>query len=344
MTAIEAQRIIWPRPGQVAIETFRCPPPDDHQVLIEAETSLISPGTERAFFLARPNTRLDFPAPAVGYSHLGRIRAKGAAITGFAIGDRVATNARHVSHTLRSADRLVRVPAGLPNDQAVFFNLLSIALQGVRKAQIELGASTAVIGQGLVGQFALQLARLGGAYPLIAVDMAAERLALARTCGADHIINPGQDDLKDGIAYLTGGRGVDIVIECTGQPAPIVEAFPLMARRGRLVLLGSPRGPSPEVNFYPDVHARGITIVGAHADIRPEHDRARHFWTWRQDCELVLELLVAGRLTVAPMISEIFPWHQAAKAYDGLKSNAMDRLGLLLDWTVPVPTLPREAG
>jgi 2-desacetyl-2-hydroxyethyl bacteriochlorophyllide A dehydrogenase len=335
MRSIQAHRIIWPQPGQVAVESFECPPPGENEVIVEALMSLISPGTERAFFLAQPNTRLDFPAPAVGYSHIGRVAVCGAAVSGFEIGDVVASNARHVSHARLSTERLVKVPAGLPQDQAAFFNLLSIALQGVRKARIELGHAVAVIGQGLVGLFALQLARRSGAYPLIAVDPVARRRALARSCGADHVIDPEEADWHAQIGRLTDDRGLDVAIECTGQPGPIVEAFPLVAARGRLVLLGSPRGSSADVNFYPHVHARGLTIVGAHADIRPQRDRAPHFWTWRQDCALVLQLLSAGRLQVAPMISEVFPWHRAAAAYAQLQAPAAGQLGLLLDWTAP---------
>jgi 2-desacetyl-2-hydroxyethyl bacteriochlorophyllide A dehydrogenase len=335
MPSIQAHRVVWPQPGHVAIEAFTCPPPGDHEVQVEALVSLISPGTERAFFLALPNTRLDFPAPAVGYSHIGRIMALGTAVSGFRVGDVVASNARHVSHANLPVERLVKVPPELPHDRAVFFNLLSIALQGVRKAGIELGSSVGIVGQGLVGLLALQLARQSGAYPLVAADLVDSRLALARAGGADQTINPGQEDLSACIGRLTSGDGLDVVIECTGQPGPIVEAFPLVATRGRLVLLGSPRGSSPEVNFYPHIHARGITIVGAHADMRPQHDRTRHFWTWRQDCNLVLQLLAAGRLQVDPMISEVFPWRQAAAAYARLEGPASAQLGLLLDWTAP---------
>ncbi len=158
-------------------------------------------------------------------------------------------------------------------------------------------------------------------------------LKLSRARGADHVVNPNRDDLNGRLYQCTGGKGVDVVIECTGRPEPIVGSFPLMAPRGRLVLLGSPRGVSTEVNFYPEIHSRGIAIVGAHADIRPARERSRDYWPWQQDCDLVLKLLAAGRLQVALMISEIFPWWQAAAAYDLLQAGALEQLGLLLDWT-----------
>nr|MDJ0669037.1 hypothetical protein [Desulfobacterales bacterium] len=76
------------------------------------------------------------------------------------------------------------------------------------------------------------------------------------------------------------------------------------------------------------------SIIGAHADVRPSHDRSANYWTWQEDGDLVLELMASGRLQVEPMISEIFPWKQAARAYRLLQQNALPSLGLLLDWRV----------
>ena len=104
MLETTGHRIMWPQPRCVAIETFSCPPPEANEVLVEAMVSLISPGTERAFFTAMPNTRLKFPALAVGYSHIGRIIATGDDVEGVDVGDIVASNARHVSPARLTAD------------------------------------------------------------------------------------------------------------------------------------------------------------------------------------------------------------------------------------------------
>ena len=82
--------------------------------------------------------------------------------------------------------------------------------------------------------------RKAGAFPVIAVDLVTRRLDLSRAGGAHHVINLKNEDLAEGINRPTNGQGVDVVIECTGRPEPIVAAFPLIAKRGRLVLLGSP--------------------------------------------------------------------------------------------------------
>jgi threonine dehydrogenase-like Zn-dependent dehydrogenase len=77
------------------------------------------------------------------------------------------------------------VPTELSDEEAVFFRLIAIALQGVRKAHIELGESVVVLGLGLIGLLALQLAKLSGGLPVIGVDLSETRLDFARKVGAD---------------------------------------------------------------------------------------------------------------------------------------------------------------
>src|SRR5439155_9348595 len=115
------------------------------------------PGTERAFFLGLPNTRRQFPSYP-GYSNIGRVVAAGEAVQGLTPGDRVASAGNHASHVVARAVQCYGVPEGLASEEAVYFNLGSIALQGVRKARIELGEAVAVVGLGLIGNLALQLA------------------------------------------------------------------------------------------------------------------------------------------------------------------------------------------
>ena len=77
-----------------------------------------------------------------------------------------------------------------PSEEAVFFNLGAIALQGVRKARIELGEATLVLGQGLIGLLAVQLSKLSGAIPVIAADLTDSRLERSKSMGADFALNP----------------------------------------------------------------------------------------------------------------------------------------------------------
>lgn len=87
-----------------------------------------------------------------------------------------------------------------------------------------------------------------------------------------------------------------VVLECSGNPKATKTAFRLVGRRGRVVLLGSTRGVVGGVDFYEDVHQKGLIIIGAHNTIRPKQDSTLGYWTWRDDAVLMLQLLKSGKL------------------------------------------------
>lgn len=315
-------RVVIVKPSQIELETYDPPPLKDHDVLLRTQVSLISPGTERAFFLALPNTNATYPLYP-GYSNIGEVVQVGSAVEHLKVGDRVACTAQHASHVVIEAARCLVVPSEVPNEHAVFFNLVAIAMQGVRKAHIELGEPIIVIGSGPIGLFALQLAKLNGGLPVIALDQDANRLQIARAVGAD-----ASGD--DALGQLSSGASV--VIEVTGSSAGILRAFQLAAFRGRVVLLGSTRSETDGVNFYRDIHRKGLTIVGAHEITRPRHESLHGWWTQHDEQQLSLQLMASDRLKVQPLISHRFGWEQFPAAYQLLADWDPSVMGMVMQW------------
>ena len=329
---MKAQRVIWPDRAMVDIEAFELPDIKDDEVLVASECTLISPGTERAFLLSLPNARGGYPSRP-GYSNIGKIVAVGKNVSGYVVGDRVASTHGHTSHFVASPSRLLKVEASdVPAEELVFFNLSAIALQGVRKARIELGESTIVIGQGLVGSLALQLAKLSGAVPVIAADLTDSRLELSKDIGADYTLNPEDNDFSERLADATMKKGPTVVIEATGHPDAITTALNVAGWGARVVLLASTRGETPKVNFYRDVHKKGLILYGAHNSIRPRQESSPNFWTSDDDSRLMLSLIANGRFNVTPLISHRVPGHDAPKAYQLLMEWNPELLGVVLQW------------
>jgi len=325
-------RIVWPEKGRVALEPFELAKPGDDEVLIETEYSLISPGTELAFLNALPNTPGLYPQYP-GYNNVGRIVELGCCVTGSAVGDRVASAAKHASMATVPASRVTKVPAGLAPERAVYHNMVAISLQAVRKAQIELGEAVLVMGQGIIGNLALQLARLSGGLPVIGTDLIGSRLALARECGADLAVNPRAEDLKAKLLELVGRDSVDVVLDATGIPQAVPDGLDLAGYRGRVVLLASTRGETERVNFYRDVHKKGLIIIGAHNSVRPRGEEStRGYWTAQDDAAVALRLMAAGRLKVAPLTTDVLKADEASEAYGLLVRARDEHLGVLLDW------------
>lgn len=327
---MQSERVIFAERGVARLETFDVPEPDQGELLIRTRASLISPGTERAFFLGMPNTSQRYPQPT-GYCNIGEVLAVGADVPDWQVGQRVASPAHHARHACIEAASCTPVPAELADAEAAFYQLVAIALGGVRKARIELGEPVVVIGAGLIGLLALQLARLQGALPAISVDMAPRRLEFARSVGADATVR-ADDDMLPAVRDLCGDAGAAVVIEATGHPEAIPTAFDLARPGGRVILLGSTRGETEFVNFYRDVHRKGLTLIGAHNIARPAHDTAPGWWTLADDQRIALDLLALDRLTVSPLITHRFGWQDAVDAYELLKQPSPETLGIVLEW------------
>ena len=329
---MKGQRVVWPSRAKVEVETFEVPSISDDEVLVATECTLISPGTERAFLLGLPNARGRYPSRP-GYSNIGKVIAIGKHVTECEIGERVASTQGHTSHFVTSPNRLLKVASpDVPAEEAVFFNLGAIALQGVRKAQIELGEATLVLGQGLIGLLALQLSQLSGALPVIAADLTDCRREIAKSIGADCTLNPEDANFAEQLGDATKGKGPTVVIEATGHPDAISTALDVAGWGARVVLLASTRGETPNVNFYRDVHKKGLILYGAHNSIRPRQESSPNFWTLEEDSLLMLSLIAQKRFTVTPLISHRVAGHEAPKAYQLLMAWNPNLLGVVLQW------------
>jgi 2-desacetyl-2-hydroxyethyl bacteriochlorophyllide A dehydrogenase len=330
-------RVLWLAPRTVAVEPFELREPRHGEVLVEAELSLISPGTERAFLLSLDNAKSSYPTTG-GYSLVGRVVAHGDGVTTPHIGTRVVCAASHASHTLVSANRCVEVPDGLSSEDAAFFNLFAIALQGVRKARVELGEATVVFGCGLIGQCAMQIARLSGSVPVVALDLDASRRRLAETVSADVALDPRAEGFADALRNVTAvadanaNEAPQVVIEATGYPDAILSAMSIAGWMARVVLLGSSRGTTEEVNFYRDVHKKGLSLIGAHASTIPREESHAGHWTWRSNVVTVLRLLQQRRLTVQPLITHRLAAKDAALIYSQIADWQPSVLGAILNW------------
>jgi len=327
---IQGKSVVFQQKGVVTVEDFELKQPEPNEVLIRTVSTLISTGTETAFLMAMPNTSGIFPQYP-GYSNAGIVDSVGTKVSKLRVGDRVASRGRHASYVLATEDMVLKIPDGTSFDEASFFALGSIALQGTRKAHIELGDSVVVLGQGLVGLLALQLAKLSGAMPLIGVDLYDYRLSISSKQGADHVLNPLKVDLEKEVGKVTDGKGASVVIEATGNPKVILTAFKLAGDYGRVILLGSPRGET-EVNFYREIHRKGISVIGAHERTRPRYESYHGWWTQRDDASLILKLLSRGLLKVRDLITLKMGFQEAQEAYRKLIEAKETVLGVILDW------------
>jgi len=319
--------------GQAVLKPFDVPRPAAGEVLLENDYTVVSAGTERANLVGLPNTSGKFPYYP-GYCGVGRIIAVGDGVENARVGDRaLATFSGHRSHPIQKAAELTLVTDGtIESLDAAFIVIAAMGLQGVRKLRLELGESVMVIGLGLLGTFATQLAAIDGAIPVIVSDFDAKRRDLALTLGADHAFSPDEPDLPGKIRELTYGKGADCIIEVTGAAVALQQALTYLAWQGRVSLLGCTRVPDAHIDFYEYVHRRGVTLIGAHTFIRPKVESYPGYWTTQDDYRVLLALLSAKRLQVRPIISEVVSPERAPAVFKRLAEDPHPPLGVVFDW------------
>ena len=268
-----------------------------------------------------------------GYSNVGRAMEVGEAVEGIAEGDLIYSWSRHATHSIISAGEGTRLPDDIEPSAAAYGTLAQIALNGVRLGRPILGDLVVVAGLGPVGQLALQCAKLSGAGSLIAMDLSRKRLDVALEHGADIAVNPLDRDPVQAVEEASSGRMADIVYDVTGNQEFIPQALRLLKPRGKLVILGSPRGPV-EVDFHNEVHSKGLRIIGAHNSMHAPVETPYNQWTLARDLDLFFSFIRKGRLDVEGLTSHILPWREAPKAYEMLHRNREDTVCISLDWTV----------
>src|SRR5262245_58539412 len=190
---------------QTQVREVDLPEPADNQILVAAEVSAISPGTELAVYtgthqwLADPNMPdWKFPFKS-GYSAAGKVVAVGSKITNWKPGDRVAFPGNHASAELltigHERGRLWRIPPNLDAEKAALAVIFRYGMGASIRAGITLGRSAAVLGLGMIGQCTLRCLIAAGANPVVGIDSVKMRREAALKAGADCVLDAASPKL-----------------------------------------------------------------------------------------------------------------------------------------------------
>ncbi|BBZ46412.1 zinc-binding dehydrogenase [Mycobacterium parmense] len=302
---IEDVAIPEPGPGEVLVKVAFCG-------ICHSDLSLIS-GTFPA----------QRPVVTQGHEASGTVAKLGAGVTGWAEGDRVVVaagrpclscpNCRRgdvlnclriqlmafaydgawAEYTVAQAAGLTHIPDNVPLDQAAILADAVSTPYGavVRTGRVAVGESVGVWGVGGLGTHIVQLARLVGAVPIVAVDINPAVLDRALDVGADHAFSSRDERLHDKIAEVTGGRKLDVAFDAVGLKATFEQALDCLSTGGRLVGVGM----SAEAPTIGPTSAFGLTrrqVLG-------------HLGYQNVDIETLAKLVSAGRLDLSRSISDV---------------------------------------
>jgi len=307
------------------------------QFLLKTLYSLVSAGTETACYQGREAW---FPLPGTpGYACVGEVFKKSDDVKSVDVGDVVFCRGKHAAMQLMPEDCLpVKVPAGMDVRYAPFTRMAAISISALRVSDIELGDDVLVIGLGLIGNFAAQLAALQGAN-VLATDLSEFRLAAARDCGIAHTLrsSPGVD-LTEQIRNAFGGRMPATVIDATGVPRVIEQGMNYVQKGGTMILLGSPRGEytGNVTNVLQHVHQfrYQIDLIGAHEMVAPRQDTPYVKHSGRRNERICMELIKNGSLHIDKLLTKVLRPEQANEVYQAVLHGDETYFGVVYDWTV----------
>ena len=379
--------------GQTRVEEIPVPTPRTGQALVRVAASLVSAGTERMLVefagrsllgkaRSRPDlvrqvldkmrregvlvslgaafNRLDQPM-ALGYSSAGTIVLLGGEMEGFKVGQRVACAgggyAVHAEYNVVPRNLLTPLPDSVDFESAAFTTLGAIALHGFRLAGPQIGDTVAVIGMGLLGLLAGQIAVAAGCQ-MLGIEVDPQRVSLAAALGLKAVL---REQAVESAQSFTDNRGFDHIIICadTSSNDPVELAAVIARDRANVVATGAVGLTFPRKIYY----EKELSFVNSRSygpgrydssyeengkDYPPGYVR----WTEGRNFAAVVDMLANGKLQIAPMISHRFPIEKSAEAYEIITGkNKESFLGVLLTYSqdensVPVSRVPvsRDTG
>lgn len=359
--------------GTVSLKEVCQPLLDDNSVLVLVRYSFISSGTEVATLKQAQSSvlfsnipqkvkkvlesvaqngvqgtrelirgRLQGEVQTLGYSCSGQVAAVGKNIKNLKVGDFVACAgaglASHAEIVCVPENLVVKVSEEKFLRAASLTTIGAIALQGVRRAQPQLGETVCVIGLGLLGQITVQLLKRAGC-TVVGIDIMPDRLRLAKRLGADKLLNASLDDVNAEIAFFTEHYGVDsAIITAASQSDTIVQqAMEVTRKKGKVVVVGDvglnlQRAPfyAKEIDFLISCSYGPGRYDASYEREGKDYPYAFVRWTENRNMQSFLSLIEQDKIDVHSLIAHEVPLHEVEKAYDLLKSGS--GLGLVLNY------------
>ncbi len=199
------------------------------------------------------------------------------------------------------ADRAYHIPDDLSYEEAAFSEPISAIVHGIELADIAPADSVAVIGGGPAGFGYIQLAKAVGASPVILITRSHWKYDLARSLGADFVIDPSRGEVKEQILQITNGLGVEVAIEAVGSGETVRQAVDITSDGGKIIIYGV-ADERDEVKLSPfEILTRELTIAGS--------------WLTPFCFERGISLLSQRTIKVAPLITHRYPLDEIEEGF-----------------------------
>ncbi len=257
------------KPGDVRLESVPRPAPKADEALIRVKAVGVCGSDVHYYTRGRIGAFVVRKPLILGHECAGEVAAVGKNVKSLKVGDRVAVepgvpcrrcphcrsgkynlcrdvvflatppvHGAYCEYIVSPEDFAYKIPAAMTFEEGAMMEPLSVGVHACNRGEVRPGQTVAVLGAGPIGLVTLQAARAYGAARLIATDVDARRLALAKKLGATDVVNAGRDDAVKEVLRLTDGLGADVAIEAAGAVPTTQQTIGLVRAGGVVVWVG----------------------------------------------------------------------------------------------------------
>jgi 2-desacetyl-2-hydroxyethyl bacteriochlorophyllide A dehydrogenase len=333
--------------ADIRVAEVPTPEPGPGEVLVRVRAAGICGSDLHGYRQRRQGQAAPVTPTLKGHELAGEVAAMGDGVADLQIGDRVAVEPRHLvgcgvcaycrrgdyhvcarrgmtpagirlgstgfaEYSLEPAHNLYRLPDSIAMEEATLLDAYACGLHALRLAPATPLSIVVVQGAGAIGLTALEIYRLAGARRVIVCGTHDRQLELAKTLGADAVINGAKADAVQAVRDLTEGQGAEVVIEAVGgTAATFAPGIEMCARMGTFVILGMYSGPLT------------FAVREAHAkEIKIQFSNSYALWNGVPEFKACLDLLEAGRLQAGAYITHTFPLDRILDGFEAASNKA----------------------
>ena len=218
------------------------------------------------------------------------------------------TGGGFAKYTMWPERQLHVLPDGIGSREAVLMEPTAGSVHSViSRMGVKAGESVAILGPGARGLLLLQVCRAIGAGPIMVTGLERDepfRLAMASKLGADRVVNVESEDVRSVVAEMTGGIGVDVVLENTGSPEPIAESLDIVRKGGKVLWAGGGirGGVTATVDTY--------KVIVKELDVKGEISQIPYDW------HAAISLRDAGKIELDPLVTHVLPLDQWEEGFN----------------------------
>ena len=213
-------------------------------------------------------------------------------------------------------ERVVALPEGMSPDYGAMVEPTAVAAHATSRPRALEGRNVVVSGAGTIGNLVAQFARARGAKRVVITDVSDYRLSKARECGIERTLNVAREPLDGKIAELFGDEGYQVAFECAGVESSVRSLMSTVEKGGDVVIVGV-HAKDPAVSMF-HLGEHELNLIGSMM--------YRH-----EDYLKAVEEISAGRIRLAPLVSNRFPLENYREAYDFIDANRETCMKVLID-------------